>query len=277
MASLNRRRWSAVSSPMATRSSAARLWPGVPPGGRGGAAAGRRMPRQGRWRPCRRFPGRPRHAGGPRCRSPADPPPAPTSGPGRRSGRSRVPWGRCGPDALRADGPGTRLPAGAAPPPRPGAPGTGGRRPPQRDPPQRLLGVQLAVQLPEVEEGRRLEQGVLLRLLDPVDEPVLPGRQWHPTGRVGGHHVAGAAGEAAAFQGRRQRFGQGREPAVGSRRGGVGHHQGRVLVGAQRAFLAGAAAQHQQRIRAWRRPQGRLGVARSPHIGAHRGRWPRTG
>jgi hypothetical protein len=254
MASLNRRRWSAVSSPMATRSSAARLWPGVPPGGRGGAAAGRRMPRQGRWRSCRRFPGRPRHAGGPRCRSPADPPPAPTSGPGRRSGRSRVPWGRCGPDALRADGPGTRLPAGAAPP-RPGAPGTGGRRPPTET---RRSGCSACSWPCSCRKSKKVaassrasSSGCSTQSMNRSCQAASGTRQvglvaitspgqWERPQRS---RVAGGAS------------GQGREPGVGSRRGVVGHHQGMVLVGAQRAFLAGAAAQHQQRIRAWWRPR----------------------
>jgi hypothetical protein len=44
----------------------------------------------------------------------------------------------------------------------------------------RLLGIQLAVQLSEVQEARCFEQGVLLRLLDQADEPVLPGSEWHP-------------------------------------------------------------------------------------------------
>jgi hypothetical protein len=61
---------------------------------------------------------------------------------------------------------------------RPEEPAVAGH--PPDDPPQRLLGGQVAVQLPEVKEDRRLEQGILLRLLDPAGEPVLPHAQWRP-------------------------------------------------------------------------------------------------
>jgi glycine/D-amino acid oxidase-like deaminating enzyme len=48
-----------------------------------------------------------------------------------------------------------------------------GRPPDHR--PQRVLGVQLAVELPEVEEDGRVQRRLLLRFVDPPAEPVLPG------------------------------------------------------------------------------------------------------
>ena len=78
--------------------------------------------------------------------------------------------------------------------------------------PQRRLGVQVAMELAEVEEDGRIQQRLLLGLLDPAAELVLPGAAagrawlgWWPD-------VAGTAGQAAALQGRRQVLGQGREP-----------------------------------------------------------------
>ena len=102
--------------------------------------------------------------------------------------------------------------------------------------------------------------------LDPAGELVLPGPQRHPPGRVGGHDVAGAAGQAAALQGGGQPFGHGREPGVGPRWRVVGQGQGVVLVGAEGALPAGAAAEHEQRVRAGRRAQLRLGVADGPDV-----------
>jgi hypothetical protein len=127
-------------------------------------------------------------------------------------------------------------------------------------PPQPLLDVQVAVDLPEVEEGRRVEQRVLLRPFDPAGEQLLPRPQRHPPGRVGGHDVAGAAGEATAFEGDGQPLGQRREPVGCPRRGVVGEDQRVVLVGAERRLATGAAAQDKQRIRARRWPEGRRAV-----------------
>ena len=90
------------------------------------------------------------------------------------------------------------------------------------DPPKRRLGLQLAVELAEVEVGGRGQHRVLLRLLDPADELLLPGPQRHPPGRVGGHDVARAADEAALLQGGRQVLGQGGEPVC---RPPVGRHR----------------------------------------------------
>jgi hypothetical protein len=105
-----------------------------------------------------------------------------------------------------------------------------GRSPDHR--PQRCLGVQLAVELAEVEEDGRLQQRLLLGLLDPAGELVLPGTTRDAPGRVGGHHSARAAGQATALQRHRQVLGQGREPLAGAAGRVVGQHQGVVLIGA---------------------------------------------
>ena len=131
---------------------------------------------------------------------------------------------------------------------------------PADHPPQPFLDVQVAVDLPEVEEDRRLEQRLLLRPLDPAGELLLPRPQRRPPGRVGGHDVAGTAGEATALQGDGQPLGQRREPVACPRREVVGEDQRVVLVGAERRLAAGAAAQDKQRIRARRWPEGRLAV-----------------
>jgi hypothetical protein len=68
------------------------------------------------------------------------------------------------------------------------------------DPPERCLGVEVAVELAEVEVGGRGEHRVLVWLLYPADELLLPGPQRDPPGRVGGHDVARAADEPALFQ-----------------------------------------------------------------------------
>ena len=145
------------------------------------------------------------------------------------------------------------------------------------DPPKRRLGLQLAVELAEVDVGGRGQHRVLLRLLDPADELLLPGPQRDPPGRVGGHDVAGAADKPALLQGGRQVLGQGGEPAVGPRWGAIGHHQGVVLVGAERALPAAAAAEDQQRVRARRRAERRLAVTSGTRHRGHHGRWLRTG
>jgi hypothetical protein len=122
------------------------------------------------------------------------------------------------------------------------------------------------VELAEVEVGGRGEHRGLLRFLDPAEELLLPGPERDSPGWVGGHDVARAADEPALLEGGRQVLGQGGEPAIGPRWGAIGHHQGVVLVGAERALPAGPAAQDEERVRAWGRPERRLAVASGADI-----------
>jgi hypothetical protein len=113
--------------------------------------------------------------------------------------------------------------------------------------------------------SRASSSGCSIQRTNQRTNPVLPGAQWHPPGRVGGHHLAGTAGrpqrsKVAASRSARPRTSR-RLPA-GGRRPAPGRGPGRCAG----CFPARAAAEDTQRIRARRRPERRLGVARSSDV-----------
>ena len=161
-------------------------------------------------------------------------PPGRAAGPGRRSGRSRAPSGRSCPGGHRAAGAGSQAVAGAAAPPGPGGRGTAGCRPPRR-----ITGRSAASASRSPWSWRKSKKiaasssasssGSWIQLANWSCQA----RQRDAPGRVGGHHVARAAGQAAALQRRRQVLGQGREPLAGAGGRVIGQHQRVVLVAAQ--------------------------------------------
>ena len=145
--------------------------------------------------------------------------------------------------------------------------GTAGcRRPGRRSAEVALLGVEFAVELAKVEVGGRGEHRVLLRLLYPAEELLLPGPQWDPPGRGWwsamspgqrtSPHCSSVAARCSA-RAANQSSAPGAAPSATTRAWSWSVRE--------RALPAGPAAEDEERVRAWGRPE-RLAVTSGADI-----------